>query len=184
MQQNMKYVSLIWDEMSIKTSSFRYQRHSDRILGLVDYGIYGSTLSTKEMSEVADHALVFAVQSLSEQIFQPVGYFFTHGQAKPKALAEIIEAGVRFVQEAGLEPLILVRHAGTGNCAALKQFGLTTDNHGVDFDGMKVDVMFDPVHNFKCARNAMLEKRNGRYTTAGKPLKVTILLVCFTVRKL
>ena len=64
MPQKMKYVSLIWDEMSIKTCSFRYLKNADRILGLVDYGIYGSTLSTKEMSEVADHALVFAVQSL------------------------------------------------------------------------------------------------------------------------
>ena len=169
----MKYVSLIWDEMSIKSCTFRYLKHSDRVLGLVDYGLYGSTLSENEAAEVADHALVFAIQNLAQNTFQPIGYFFTHGQAKSKALAEIIEAGVRFVNQAGLSTFALLCDAGTSNCAALKQLGLTSEGHQVDICDRKLNVFFDPVHNVKCSRNAILEKKNGRYTTAGKVVLVS-----------
>ena len=171
---NMKYVSLIWDEMSIKSCSFRYVKNVDKILGLVDYGVYGSALSDKETSETADHALVFAIQSLSEKTFQPVGYFLTHGQAKAGPLADIIKAGIRLVDETGLITLALMCDAGTSNCAALKAMGLTTGGHQVEVEGKMRNVMFDPVHNLKCARNALLEKKNGRYTSAGKPITVSL----------
>ena len=171
---NMRYVSLMWDEMSIKSSCFRYVKHHDRILGLVDYGIYGSALNTKEASEIADHALVFAIQSLSQNTFQPIGYFLTHGQAKVVALAEIIKAGVRLIDETGLTTLTLVCDAGTSNCAALKKIGLLSGGHMVEVEGKMRHVFFDPVHDFKCARNALLEKQNGKYTSAGKSLIVSL----------
>ena len=170
---NMRYVSLIWDEMSIKGCSFRYVKYADKILGLVDYGVYGSSLNTEDTSETADHALVFAVQSLSEKTFQPIGYFLTHGQAKAGALADIVKAGIRLVDETGLTTLALLCDAGTSNCAALKSLGLTTGGHQIEVEGKMRNVLFDPVHNFKCARNALLEKKNGRYTSAGKPLTVS-----------
>ena len=94
-----------------------------------------------------------------QKTIQLIGYFFTHGQAKVKALSEIIEAGVRFVDAAGLETLVLVCDVGTSNCAALKALGLTTDAHQVIVNERNVSVMFDPVYNLKCSRNALLEKR-------------------------
>ena len=64
-------------------------KHADKILSLEDYGIHGSTLSTEETSGTADYALVFCVQSSSENTFQPIGYFLTHSRAKASALADI-----------------------------------------------------------------------------------------------
>ena len=117
---------------------------------------------------------MFAVQSLSENTFQPNGYFLTHGQAKASALADIIKAGVRYVADAGLQTLVLLCDAGTGNCAALKSLGLSTGNHQVDVGDRMCNVAYDPVHDFKCARNAILLKNNNKYTSAGKPLTANI----------
>ncbi|GAV05026.1 hypothetical protein RvY_15214 [Ramazzottius varieornatus] len=168
---HMRYVSIMWDEMSIKSCCFRYLKHEDRILGLVDYGVYGSKLTAKEESQIADHALVVSVQSLSENTFQPIAYFFTHTTVKATALAQIIEAAVGYVDESELTAVCFVCEGGTSNGSAFKVLGVLPGDHKVTVRGKKIYIIYDPVHNVKCSRNGFLHKDGRRYDGKGQPLR-------------
>ena len=95
---------------------------------------------------------------------------------KITTLADIIKAGVRYVDETGLQTLVSLCDASTGSCEVLKSLGLSTGGHQVDFGEKMCNFAFDPVHNFKCARKALLLNNNKKYTSAKEPLTVSIFI--------
>lgn len=93
MQEKDKYVTIGWDEMSLKTH-LDFNSVKDYIDGFVDYGV------RREM-KFGTHALVFMVRGIKKEFKQPIAYFITES-INHIELSELIRLVIGAVIDTGI----------------------------------------------------------------------------------
>lgn len=159
--EQQKQFVLIFDEMSarkcLKTDvkSMKYQ-------GVVDFG-EDEVQSTKK-DDLADHALVFAISSLHEDHFQPVGCFAAKGSTKGVTLAKLVLQAIFLLEKAGAKVVSLICDGAKPNRNMWSQFGVSgkigATKHFFENpydDERKIFFLSDMPHLFKCLQNRLLK---------------------------
>lgn len=94
-----KFVSLMFDEMVIKTR-LMYHDRAPSVKGFADYG------EPEPLAIPADHALLFMIRGIATNYKQPIGYYYTasaKGLTPARRLSSLIEHGIRAVNSTGLQ---------------------------------------------------------------------------------
>ena len=146
-----KLVVLSFDEVHLR-KKLTYVRWMDCVEGNEDFGGLGKT------PRLADSALTFMVRGLTKRWKQPVGYFFSAGQAKAEVLEKLLEQMVRKVRQAGLVVAATVCDMGKPNQKLYDKLGVTAESPQFEVDGIPVIAMFDVPHIFKNIRNCLFRQ--------------------------
>lgn len=165
-KQSQKYVSLIWDEMSLMPN-LSFNECNGCIEGFIDMG-------KGVRKEIADHGLLFMVTGIQKKFKFPLGYVFTgNGGASALQLKPIIENILEKLIDIGLTPIVTVCDQATANVKLVNMLIDQTNEHyirnGINHTGSFFEVknlqiypIFDPPHLLKGIRNNFLTK-NIRY---------------------
>ena len=151
MHQNDKYVSLVFDEMSLK-SALVYNKDLDHVEGFEDLGELGGS------HFVADHALAFMVRGLYSKWKQPLGYFLTAGTVQSNVLQNIVRTYLEKLESIGLHTKVLVCDQGPNNRSFLQKLeGVSIEKPFLLHNDRKVFVIYDPPHLLKNVRNNLMK---------------------------
>ena len=146
MEQKEKYVALVFDEMSLKTSLV-YNSGLDKIEGFEDFGESNSPF-------IADHALVFMVRGLLSKWKQPLAYFLTAGTVTADKLQQLTRNCIDRIEQIGLHTKVLICDQGSNNrCFLQKHEKVSIYRPYILYKEHKVFVMYDPPHLLKNIRN-------------------------------
>ena len=148
------------DEMSIMRH-LEYSKDLDLVEGFQDLGHLGRKPIT------ANYALVFMIRGFYNWKF-PVSYFLSHSGVKHENLCILLQELIALLEQAGLDPKMIVCDQGSSNRSMLKQLNVTPENPFFISNGKKIYAIFDVPHLFKSFRNNML---NGNFNLNGKIIR-------------
>ncbi|KAK3907247.1 Transposable element P transposase [Frankliniella fusca] len=152
-QNPSRLVTLAFDEMFINEDVY-YDTVTDQIKGLEDFGDRGRT------SVIANHVLVFMVQSVTEDLKFPVGYYPVSNTCPSDTLAILIPSVIRDLKNIGLTVLASISDQGPTNRGAITTLrGMCsqgTNDCVYMVDGAIVVHLWDTPHLLKSVRNNLL----------------------------
>lgn len=148
-----KFVSICVDEMSL-TPNLIYDRGSDKIIGLEDYG------SGFRSSKIATSVMVILVQGITTNWSQPLSYFFVQGQIKATSLLKEITEAVRQLKSINLTPCLFISDQGKNFCSFYTLLGLTIDRPFFRILDQPIYFLFDTSHLIKSTRNCIQNYKN------------------------
>ncbi|CAG4953219.1 unnamed protein product [Parnassius apollo] len=150
-----KYCALLFDEMTLECN-VDYDPVAGLIDGFQDLGEYGG-----RSRDFADHALVFMLQSIYENIEEPIAYYFTSGIISSEHLVNLINVIIKTVHAIGFQVITTVCDHSVRNVGALnllkKRSGLPPDQNYFLLNQEKIYIVFDVPHLFKSIRNNFLK---------------------------
>lgn len=149
MKSQEKHCSLMFDSMSIK-KFFQYEKHSDKVIGLVDMGEFGTT------SSVATNAMVFMIRGLSTNWKQAICYVLIGNSLVPCLLWKMITKCIKNIEKAGLLVVNIVCDQECNQQKLFRQLNVTAENpfvvHPID-NSRKLYFLYDVPHLIKNIRN-------------------------------
>lgn len=135
-----RLVVLSFDEITLK-ANVTYNKSSDQVEGLDKDG------------NIANHAGVFMLRSLTGKWKQPFGYFLTRGTMPSTVLKDEIMMAIEKVKSTGFIPICFVMDQGTNNMSAVRQLGVSQDKPYFTVKDTRIYMIFDPPHLMKSVRN-------------------------------
>ena len=113
MPSTERYVTLMWDEMSIQPN-LTFNERNGYIEGLHDFG------ENHRIDEIADHVLVFMIRGIKGKLKQPICYAFSSkGGAKGHQIKKMLKKLLTRLVEIGLKPIAIVCDQATTNVKVL-----------------------------------------------------------------
>ncbi|ERL91401.1 hypothetical protein D910_08733 [Dendroctonus ponderosae] len=128
-------------------SSPDLEESTKKFVGCVDKGSLGRT------NDLADHALLFMAQGVTQKWKQPISYYFTKNTISAADLQTLISEVIRDLANIGLHVKCTVCHQGPTNVSALRQ--KTENNFFFIENGNKIYIFYDSPHLLKSTRNAL-----------------------------
>lgn len=163
--------SLVWDEMSI-TKSMKYDPHTMRFEGFVDYGsgdVVDDIAHAKE--QLADHCLVFIFRPYRASWVQPIAVFATKGAAPGHVISRLLMKAIVALEAVGARVTSVTCDGAQPNKSAWTDCGISgsPDENGKVSCYMqhptaqevdeKIWFFQDVPHLFKCIRNHIFTRR-------------------------
>ena len=153
MKREEKVVSLVFDEISIK-SSLSYDFQQDRLEGYEDFGgdtpVQPITAPTRQQ---CNQAMVFMIKGLYLNYKQIIGYFLTSNAMAGHYIKELVLFIVNQLQAVGLVPKAVVCDQGSNNIKVRKLLGVTAEKPFIQVNGENTYFFHDPPHLIKSVRN-------------------------------
>lgn len=136
-----------------------YSKHLDLVEGLEDQGHLGR----KPLA--ANYVLVFMIRGIYCNWKFPVSYFLSNSGVKHENLCILIKELIALLEQADLEPKMIVCDQGSSNRSTLKDLNVTSEKPFFMVNGKKIYAIYDVPHLFKSFRNNLL---SGNFNLNGK----------------
>lgn len=134
--------------------SLRYEKHRDRIGGLVDSGEFHM-----QMGQMADELEAVWFRSIGGRWKQLISHYLVHGTVSRLTFELIIYQAVRAAIKVGLKPCVLTCDQASTQWGFLKSAGVSVENPQliikVDDGDVCLYVVIDIPHGLKNMRNAL-----------------------------
>lgn len=161
-KRSQKCCILLFSQMSLQPN-LSFNKFEDCIEGVVDNG-------TDRNSEVADHAQVWMLKSISvsDMWKQPVAFTYSKGTESTATTVAMFKSIVKKCQKIGLRVVACVTDLSTTNTEAIRQLIQETKKTDtllkheeqecevINIGNDAIIPLFDPPHLLKCIRNHML----------------------------
>lgn len=169
----LRHGILLIDEISTR-QNIRLDRKTMEIVGLTDYG----DQAPSDISEKANHGLVFVFHPLMNSFTQPIAIFVSKGPTTGIELSKLIIQAISVLEKAGALIHGVVTDSATTNRKFWSEMGVSgkIDNVQSWFPhpsvaDRKVFVFSDTPHLIKCIRNRLYEKGELKVSSKDPPIK-------------
>ena len=145
-----KMFALVFDEVSLKPCLV-YDKSRDCVTGFEDFSGGSRT------SNIANHALVLMLRSLTGKEKLPLGFYFSCYAIKADRLHEIIMRALKELNDAGAIVKVLICDQGGNNSRLFKMLGASDSKPFFMFNDNKIFCLFDPPHLLKNLRRNLMK---------------------------
>ncbi|XP_067617072.1 uncharacterized protein [Eurosta solidaginis] len=161
--QNQKFVSILCDEMALK-SHMQYLPKFDKIVGLEDYGDENRT------SRIGNSAFALMVQGIGgEPWSHPLAYFIVHNSCDGDVVKKYIFEDITQLQNIGLIPCHFVSDQGSNFKHLANALGVSEERPYFQVNGKDIHFFNDCPHLLKNTRNCLQNSKN-RISFKSRPI--------------